>query len=312
MLSGAPREGWIDGILEAAALDDRILLLDADVSRSIGGERFAAEFPGRAINLGISEQDMMAEAAGLALAGFTPFVETYAVFGAGRGWEQIRASICHMALPVRIGGAHAGLSAGPDGATHQALEDLALMRVLPGMTVLAPADRAQTRAAALAAASVPGPAYVRFGRNPVPALYGEDCRVEPGGADVLREGGDLLLVSAGLCLHACLEACGILGRRGIAACLVNAYSVKPLAEELICGLAASCGSVLVVSDHQDAGGLFGAVAECLSRRCPVPAAPLGVGDRFGTSGPPEALPGLLGLSAESVATAAASLAGGAH
>ncbi len=304
MKTRATREGWIDGLMEAARRDSRIVLMDADVSRSIGGERFADRFPARHFNVGVSEQEMLAEAAGLALAGFVPFVQSYAVFCAGRAWEQIRTGICHMNLGVKIGGAHAGLSAGPDGATHQALEDVAIMRVLPNMKVLVPADSNQTRAAALAAASIEGPVYVRFGRNPVPMICPEDCRVVPGGADVLREGGDVLIVAAGAMVATCLEAASALEAGGVSATVINAYSVKPLAEDLIVEAAGRCGSVVVAMDHQEAGGLFGAIAELLARRCPVPVEPVCVADRFGESGSPEEIFALLGLTAAGVAAAA--------
>lgn len=303
MKTRATREGWIDGLMEAAGRDPRVLLMDADVSRSIGGERFADRFPARHFNVGVSEQEMLAEAAGLALAGFVPFVQSYAVFCAGRAWEQIRTGICHMNLGVKIGGAHAGLSAGPDGATHQALEDVAIMRVLPNMKVLVPADSNQTRAAALTAAATEGPVYVRFGRNPVPVICPEDCTVVPGGADVLREGGDVLLVAAGAMVAVCLEAASALAAGGISATLINAYSIKPLADDLIVEASGRCGSVVVAMDHQEAGGLFGAVAELLARRCPVPVEPVCVADRFGESGSPEEVFALLGLTADGVAAA---------
>jgi transketolase len=309
MILRPSREGWIDGLLDAAGMDERILLLDADVSRSIGGERFAARFPDRHFNLGVSEQEMLSEAAGLALAGFIPYVQSYAVFCAGRAWEQIRTGICHMNLAVRIGGAHAGLSAGPDGATHQALEDVGIMRVLPNMRVLVPADAPQARAAAIAAASMTGPVYIRFGRNPSPVVYPDDCLVEPGGADVLLEGEDVLLVAAGPMVAVCLEASGMLSRSGIRPLLVNAYSIKPLAEDLLVDCAHRCGRVVVAMDHQEACGLFGAVAELLARRCPVPVEPVCARDRFGTSGSPEQVSGLLGLTAGAVAGAALRLCG---
>ena len=304
MKTRATREGWIDGLMAAAGRDPRVVLMDADVSRSIGGERFADRFPTRHFNVGVSEQEMLAEAAGLALAGFVPFVQSYAVFCAGRAWEQIRTGICHMNLGVKIGGAHAGLSAGPDGATHQALEDVAIMRVLPNMKVLVPADANQTRAAALAAASIEGPVYVRFGRNPVPVIYPEDCSVVAGGADVLREGGDVLLIAAGAMVAACLEAATALEAGGVSATVINAYSIKPLAEDLFIEAAGRCGRVVVAMDHQEAGGLFGAVAELLARRCSVPVEPVCVADRFGESGSPGEIFAVLGLTAEGVAAAA--------
>lgn len=298
------REGWVDGLLEAARRDSRVVLIDADISRSVGSSRFRDEFPSRWVNVGISEQDMLAEAAGMALAGLVPFVESYAVFAAGRAWEHVRTSVCHMRLPVKIGGAHAGLSAGPDGATHQALEDIEIMRVLPGMTVLVPADAGQAEAAALSALETSGPCYVRFGRNPVPEIFPRGCRLGPGGADVMEEGGDVLIVSSGACLQACLDAHARLRREGIAAAVVNVWSIKPFPAELVRSLAAEAGCAIAVCDHQCAGGLFGALAEALVQGCPVPALPVCVNDSFGTSGEPEDLFALHGLGADSIVESA--------
>jgi transketolase len=303
----ATRDGWVDGLIRAAEADPRVMVLDADVARSIGTGRFAARFPDRHLNLGISEQDMVSFAAGLALAGFVPFVESYAVFVSGRAWEQIRTSVCHMGLDVKIGGAHAGLSAGPDGATHQALEDIAIMRVLPGMTVLVPADARQAEACAVAAAATQGPVYVRFGRNPVPVIYGEAPEVRPGGGDVLEEGRDALLIGSGVMVNACLEARALLAADGISASVLNAYSVKPLPEELILGLARRASCVVVACDCQQAGGVYGAVAELLSAKCPVRTRAVCVGDMFGTSGTPEELLDHYGLNARRIFAAARDL-----
>jgi transketolase len=301
------REGWIDGVIEAARLDDRVVLLDADVSRSIGSSRFRDEFPGRWFDAGISEQGMVAEAAGMALTGWIPFVESYAVFVAGRAWEHIRTTVCHMGLPVKIGGAHAGLSAGPDGATHQSLEDLALMRVLPGMTVLVPADASQTRASAIAAASVPGPCYVRFGRNPVPVLYDPGCVVVPGGADILEQGGDVVLLAAGVMVGACLEAAGRLKRDGVAATVVNAYSIKPFPAHLVSGLAMDSAGVVVACDCQEAGGLYGAACEAVCAGHGGRVVPVCIPDSFGESGEPEDLLALRGLTPDRIREAALGL-----
>jgi len=297
----ATREGWIDGVVKAAEADERIVLLDADVSRSVGSGAFASRFPRRHVNCGISEQDMISRAAGLALAGFVPFVESYAVFVTGRSWEQIRTSVCHMRLGVKIGGAHAGLSAGPDGATHQALEDIALMRVLPGMTVLVPCDAPQAEACAILAAETPGPVYVRFGRNPVPVLHSGDVPpVARGGCEILEEGPDALLIGAGVMVGACLEARSLLLERGVRASVLNAYSVKPLCEDAIVGLARPASRVVVACDCQKAGGLYGAVAELLAERCPARVSAVCVEDRFGTSGDPGLLLESYGLTARRI------------
>ncbi|MBD3277756.1 MAG: transketolase family protein, partial [Candidatus Aegiribacteria sp.] len=212
----ATREGYAEGLLQAGRINKRVVVVEGDVSRSIGSAAFGDEFPDRFFNLGASEQDMMAEAAGLALAGYIPFVSTYGVFMAGRAWEQARTSVCYMDLNVRIGGAHGGVSVGPDGATHQALEDVAIMRVLPNMKVLVPADSSQTRASVLASLEMEGPVYIRFGRNPVPQIYSEDDAVVLGKGNLLRSGKDVTLIACGAMVAASLEAAECLSAgRGI-------------------------------------------------------------------------------------------------
>jgi transketolase len=296
----ATREGYVEGLLEAGRRDDRVVVLDADVSRSIGSVRFAEEFPDRAFNVGISEQDMMAEAAGLALAGYVPFVGTYGVFVVGRAWDQLRTSVCYMGLNVKVGGAHAGVSVGPDGATHQALEDVALTRVLPGMTVLTPADSNQTRAAVMEALRVEGPVYVRFGRNPVPLLYPDDVELRAGKADVLREGKDVGLIACGVMVSEALDARDMLFDRGISATVVNVTSVKPLDAEVLVEVARATKGLVVAEDHQVHGGLYGAVCELVCRNHPVPVVPVAVSNSFGTSGSPEEVRGEYGLTAEAM------------
>ncbi|MBN2587765.1 MAG: transketolase family protein, partial [Candidatus Fermentibacteraceae bacterium] len=227
----ATRAGYVEGILEAGRRNPRVVVVEGDVSSSIGSAAFGDEFPDRFFNLGASEQDMMGEAAGLALAGFVPFVATYGVFMAGRAWDQVRTSVCYMNLDVRIGGAHGGISVGPDGATHQALEDVAIMRVLPNMKVLVPADSNQTRAAVLASLGMEGPVYIRFGRNPVPQVYRVEDAVNLGRGNLLAEGGDITLVACGAMVSAALEASRVLRGMGIEAGVIDMVSVKPIDEE---------------------------------------------------------------------------------
>ncbi len=301
------REGYVEGLLEAGERNDRVVALEADVSRSIGSHVFGERFPDRFFNFGVSEQDMMAEAAGFALAGFIPFPATYAVFATGRAWDQIRTSVCYMNLDVKIGGAHGGVSVGPDGATHQALEDLALMRVLPGMKVLVPADASQTRAAVLAALEAPGPVYIRFGRNPVPVIYGDTTEVVFGRGDLLAEGEDLCIVACGVMVSEALEASAMLEARGIRAGVINMASIKPLDNELLLDQAGRTGAVLVAEDHQTAGGLFGAVAEYLGSHCPVQIQSVGIEQSFGTSGSPEQVREKFGLTASSILDRALSM-----
>jgi transketolase len=298
------RVGYADGLLEAGRRDRRVVVLDADVSRSIGSMRFAEEFPRRAFNVGISEQDMMSQAAGLALAGYVPFLSTYGVFVAGRAWDQMRTSVCYMGLNVKVGGAHAGVSVGPDGATHQALEDVAITRVLPGMSVLAPADAPQTKAAVLTALEADGPVYIRFGRNPVPVIYGDGAEAALGRGDLLRRGSDVTIVAAGVMVSQALMAAESLASKGIGADVINMVSIKPLDEELLLDRLGETGCGVVAQDHQAAGGLFGAVAELCSRRMPAVLEPVAVEDSFGTSGTPEEVRRRYGLTAEGVEEAA--------
>lgn len=280
------KEGYAEGILQAGRENERVVVIEGDVSRSTGGASFGEEFPDRFFNLGISEQDMLGEAAGFALAGFIPFVSTYAAFAAGRAWDQIRTSICYMNLPVKIGGAHSGISVGPDGATHQALEDIAIMRVLPNMNVLVPADANQTRQAVLASLRTTSPVYIRFGRNPIPQIYPETTPVELGRGRLLKEGSDILIVACGAMVSPALKAAEILKKGGVNATVIDMVSIKPLDEELLIEYAGISGAVVVAEDHQMAGGLFGAAAELLGRKCPVKLDSVSVQDSFGTSGEP--------------------------
>lgn len=281
------REGYVEGILQAGRENDRVVVIEGDVSRSIGSSSFEEEFPERFFNLGVSEQDMLGEAAGLALAGFIPFVGTYGVFVAGRAWDQIRTSICYMNLNVKIAGAHGGVSVGPDGATHQALEDVAIMRVLPNMHVLAPADANQTRAAVLTSMNTAGPVYIRFGRNPVPQIYPVDASVEIGKGHLLEKGNDITLVACGAIVSQALIAREILSKKGISAGVIDMVSVKPLDRKLLIEQAEKTGAVMVAEDHQAIGGLFGAVTETLAPEHSVPVGVVAVKDSFGTSGTPD-------------------------
>jgi transketolase len=294
------KKGYVEGILQAGRENSRVVVIEGDVSRSIGSASFGEEFPERFFNLGASEQDMLAEAAGLALEGFIPFVGTYGVFVAGRAWDQIRTAICYMNLGVRIAGAHGGISVGPDGATHQALEDIALMRVLPNMKVLVPADSNQTRASVLASLEADGPVYIRFGRNPVPQIYKAEERVRIGRGNLLRKGADVTLVACGAMVSLALEAASILREKGISAGVIDMVSIKPIDRDLLLEQAGGTGAVVVAEDHQVSGGLFGAVAEALALKMPVPVASVAMRDSFGTSGSPAELRDRFGLTASAI------------
>ncbi len=306
------REGYVEGLLEVAGRNDRVIVLEADVSRSIGSHSFAERYPDRFFNLGVSEQDMMAEAAGFALAGFIPFPATYGVFASGRAWDQIRTSICYMNLDVKIGGAHGGVSVGPDGATHQAFEDLAIMRVLPNMKILVPADVSQTKAAVLAAVDEPGPVYIRFGRNAVPVLYPDDTEVHFGKGDLLAEGDDITIIACGVMVSEAMKASEKLLSGGIRAGVLNMVSLKPLDGELVLEQSRRTGAVLVAEDHQAAGGLCGAISEFLAVNNPVRMDFVAVRDSFGTSGTPDQIRESLGLTAEVIASKAKALVEGKH
>ncbi|MCD4708377.1 MAG: transketolase family protein [Candidatus Sabulitectum sp.] len=297
----ATREGYIEGLLEAGERDSRVIVVDGDVSRSTGTTAFRKKFPERFFNLGIAEQNMAEYCAGLALAGFIPFYSTYAVFAAGRAWDQIRTSICNMNLNVRIGGAHGGTSVGPDGSTHQALEDIAITRVLPNMTVLVPADASQTRQAVLASLEIDGPVYIRYGRNPIPEIYDRNKSVVPGKGHLLQEGGHASIIAVGAMVASSLEAARTLSKKGIDVSVADMVSIKPLDTDLIRHLAGSSEVIITAEDHQIAGGLFGAVAEYLSVSCPRRIIPVGVQDRFGCSGTPEEVMVHCGLTAEAIA-----------
>ncbi len=301
------REGYVEGILQAGRENDRVVVIEGDVSRSIGSASFGEEFPERFFNLGASEQDMLGEAAGLALAGFIPFVGTYGVFVAGRAWDQIRTSICYMNLNVKIAGAHGGVSVGPDGATHQALEDVAIMRVLPNMHVLVPADANQTRAAVLTSLKTAGPVYIRFGRNPVPQIYPVDASIEIGKGHLLEEGSDITLVACGAMVSLVLTARGILLNQGISAGVIDMVSVKPLDRKLLIDQAEKTGAVVVAEDHQAIGGLYGAVAETLAMENPVPVGVVAIKDSFGTSGTPAEVRKKYELTAEAIVCEAVKL-----
>ncbi|MDR0434942.1 MAG: transketolase family protein [Gracilibacteraceae bacterium] len=299
----ATREAYGQELLALGAENPRIVVLDADLSGSTRTNLFARAYPERFFNMGIAEQDMMGFAAGLAAGGLIPFASTFAIFAAGRALEPVRNSIAYPRLNVKIAATHAGLSVGEDGASHQALEDVAWMRAVPNMTVLVPADATETRLATRAAAAAAGPFYLRLGRPAVPALFDSNYRFAVGRMNVLREGRDVAIVANGLMLAPALRAAETLAAEGIAAAVLNGSSVKPLDAETLLVWAARAGAVVTAEEHSVIGGLGSAVAETLAEGCPVPLARVGVRDSFGESGKPEALLAKYGLTAEAVAAA---------
>lgn len=280
-----------------------IVVLDADLSKSTKTEVFARQFPDRFFNMGIAEQNMMGTAAGLALSGKIPFVSSFAVFATGRAFEQIRNSIAYPALNVKIAASHAGISVGEDGASHQSVEDIALMRVLPNMTVLVPCDARETEQAVRAAAGITGPVYLRLGRPSVPVIYGEDYVFHPGRADTLREGTDVTIAATGLMVWEALQAAGQLQTEGIQATVLNISTIKPLDVETLVAAAARTQAVVTAEEHSVIGGLGSAVAEVLAEHCPVPVRRVGLADTFGESGRPEELLRKYGLTADRIVSA---------
>jgi len=281
-----------------------IVVLDADLSGSTQTSRFARLYPERFFNLGVAEQDLMGTAAGLAAGGKIPFASTFAIFAAGRAWEQIRQAIAYGHLNVKIVASHGGLTVGEDGGSHQALEDLALMRVLPNMVVLVPADGPETRAMVRWAASYQGPVYIRTSRLPFPVLHAPDHVFHLGRGSVLREGRDVTLAAIGLMVHICLEAARRLAAQGIEARVLNLSTLKPLDWELVVESARRTGALVSAEEHLITGGLGSAVSEVLTDFHPVPLERLGVKDIFGQSGKPEELLRHYGLTADDVVKAA--------
>ncbi len=295
------RTGFGEGVLELGRRYPNVIGLGADITTSVGMNFFADAFPDRFISLGIAEQNCVGVAAGLALGGKLPVFATYGVFSALRATDQIRISLCYNNLHVIIGGAHAGISVGPDGATHQALEDIAVMRVLPNMTVLSPCDATQARLATLAAGEqAAGPVYVRFGREAVPDFTSEEMGFTIGRAQVLHDGDDITIISTGHLTWEALQACYLLENEGIRARLINMHTVKPIDEEIIISAAKETGAIVTAEEHQIMGGLGGAVAEVVVKNHPVPMAFIGMKDRFGESGKPEELMVKYGLKAKDV------------
>jgi len=306
------RDGFGDGLLELCQTRDDVLVLDADVSKSTRTNWVGDRYPDRFFNMGISEQDMVGTAAGLALGGMVPFVATYGVFLSGRAWDQIRTTVCYNNLPVKFGGAHAGISVGPDGATHQALEDIAIMRVLPNMTVLAPCDSEEVRKATLAAASYPGPVYIRFGREPVPVITDASSPFEIGKAVRLRDGGDVAIIACGAMVYQAMRAAKELARLGIEASVLNLHTIKPIDRDAVLSAARECRCVVTAEEHQISGGMGSAVAEVLASGCPVPVEFVGIRDCFGESGQPDELMEKYGLVARDIISAAQSAVSRKH
>lgn len=291
------RDGFGEALVELGHANPNVIVMDADLAKSTRTEWFWKEFPDRFFDAGIAEQNMLCMCAGFSLVGKIPFASTYGVFVAGRAWDQIRTTVCYTNLNVKIGGAHGGISVGPDGATHQALEEIALMRVLPNMMVLSPADYPQTKRATHLAAELQGPVYIRFGREPIPIITTEGTPMRFGKGDVYRQGSDVSIIATGPMVKFALDAAEGLAEQGIDTRVINIHTIKPIDEEIIAQAAAETGAIVTAEEHQVMAGFGSAVAEVVVRRCPVPMRFIGIQDRFGESGEPAELMEVFGLTA---------------
>ncbi|RMF05851.1 transketolase family protein [Candidatus Woesearchaeota archaeon] len=294
------RDGFGTGTAEEGRENKDVVVLCGDLADSTRASWFAKEHPDRFIEVGVAEQNMVGMAVGLALVGKIPYVSTYAVFVPGRAWDQIRISVSYGNFPVKIMGAHSGISVGPDGATHQALEDVAITRCLPNMTVIVPCDAEETRKAVRAAAKLKGPVYIRFHREKVPVITTKDTPFEIGKAQVYREGKDVAVIAAGVMVFEALQAAAKLAKEGIDVRVINLGTVKPIDEETVIKAARECGAVVTAEEHQVMGGIGSAVMEVLGKNAPVPVEMVGVQDRFGESGQPDELMEKFGLTSKDV------------
>ncbi|MBQ2245906.1 MAG: transketolase family protein [Selenomonadales bacterium] len=300
----ATREAYGEALRELGGQNENIVVLDADLSGSTKTAMFKKEYPTRFFNAGIAEQNMIGTAAGLAAAGKTAFASTFAVFATGRAFEQIRNSVCYPKLNVKVAATHAGLTVGEDGATHQAIEDVAIMRALPNMTVLVPADAAEAKAVVRWAAEYNGPVYIRLGRSGVPDVFDETYEFKFGKAVTLKEGKDVTLIGMGIMTSAALEAAEMLAEEGISATVLNMPTIKPIDEDAIVAAANATGAIVTCEEHSIIGGLGSAVAEVLAEKASARLVRVGVKDTFGESGKPADLLKKYGLTAADIAAAA--------
>ena len=301
VIKKATREGYGDGLAEAGKEYDNLIVLDADLAEATKTNVFKKAFPDRHIDCGIAESNMMGVAAGLAATGKVPFASSFAMFSAGRAFEQVRNSIGYPHLNVKIGATHAGISVGEDGATHQCNEDIALMRTIPGMVIINPSDYVEAKAAVKAAYEYYGPCYLRFGRLAVPVSNDrDDYKFEIGKAVTLREGNDVTIIATGLTVSTSLEAAKLLAKDGIEAKVINMHTIKPIDADAIIEAAKATGKIVTVEEHSVIGGLGSAVCDVLAENYPVKVKKIGVNDRYGESGPAVELVKKYGLDGESI------------
>ncbi len=306
----ATRDSYGNALAALGAEHDDLIVFDADLAGATKTGTFKKAFPERHFNCGIAEGNMIAVAAGASTMGLVPFASSFAMFAAGRAFEQVRNSIGYPHLNVKIGATHGGISVGEDGASHQCCEDFALMRSIPGMVVMSPADDVEARAAVKAAYEYEGPVYLRFGRLAVPVFHDEaSFKFEIGKGEVLQEGTDVAIIANGLLVNEAIEAGKALAEAGISARVINLCTIKPLDEELVLKAARECGKVITCEEHSVIGGLGEAVCSLLSEKCPTPVRRIGVNDEFGHSGPAAALLKAFGLSAEHIVEVAKDFCG---
>ena len=296
----ATRDGYGKGLVALGAEHPDLVVLDADLAGSTKTGMFAKAYPDRHFNCGIAEGNMMSVAAGLAASGMVPFASSFAMFASGRAFEQIRNSIGYPALNVKIGASHGGMSVGEDGASHQCCEDFALMRSIPGMVVICPADGVEAEAATKAAYEYKGPVYLRMGRLAVPVFHEEGFRFTIGKGEVMRDGNDIAIIANGLMVYEAIQAGEKLAEMGINARIINMSTIKPLDEELVLKAAKECGKIITCEEHSVIGGLGEAVCSFLSETYPIPVKRIGVNDQFGFSGPAAEVLKAFGLCAENI------------
>lgn len=295
------RVAYGEALVELGTKNDKVVVMDADLAHATMTSTFAAKYPDRFFNFGIAEANMVCGAAGFAHSGFLPFVSTFALFGAGRAYEQIRNSVSYVNANVKFGLSHSGLCVGEDGGSHQSIEDIALMRVLPDMTIFVPCDAVEMRKAVFAAAGIDGPVYIRVARPVCDILTKESDPFIPGKANVLRDGGDVCVIAAGLMIPEALKAAELLEKDGVSAAVVNMHTIKPIDSEIILTMAGKCGAIVTAEEHSIIGGLGSAVAEVLAGRSAAKFARVGIQDKFGQSGKPADLFKAYGLTAENIA-----------
>ena len=305
----ATRDSYGNALKELGAEVDNLVVLDADLAGATKTGVFQKAFPERHFDCGIAEANMICMAAGMSTAGLVPFASSFAMFAAGRAFEQVRNSIGYPHLNVKIGATHGGMSVGEDGASHQCCEDFALMRSIPGMVVISPADSVEAEAAVKAAYEHDGPVYLRFGRLAIPVFHEEGCEFTIGKGEVLRKGKDVAIIANGLLVYEAMKACEELAAAGIDAMLINMATIKPLDEELVLEAAKTCGKIITCEEHSVIGGLGEAVCSFLSENHPTPVRRIGVNDEFGYSGPAGELLKAFGLSSEHIVEVAKDFCG---